>query len=164
MTELTRIADQLDRAFDGDAWHGDPLMKILDGVTAAQAASHPIANAHSIWEIVHHLFAWKTAVPFRLRGVAKELHGADDWPPVTFNEDLRDLAWNRAMTLLTTAHVELAAAVRAFPEAKLDDLAPARDHSYYVLMHGMVQHDLYHAGQIVILKIAILKKALTARA
>jgi uncharacterized damage-inducible protein DinB len=152
MSELTRIADQFDRAFDGDAWHGDPLMKILDGITAEQAVSRPVTNAHSIWEIVHHLLAWKSAVPSRLRGEVKELHGADDWPPVA---DLIDAAWARCLVDLRNAHNALVAAVRAFPESKLDDMAPARDHSYYVLMHGMVQHDLYHAGQI-----AILKKAL----
>lgn len=156
MTELTRIADQLDRAFDGDAWHGDPLMKLLDGVTAAQSALHPIANAHSIWEIVHHLLAWKTAVPFRLRGEVKELHGADDWPPVT---DASEAAWAKCLGDLRGAHNALVAAVRALPQSKLDELVPNRDHSYYVLMHGMVQHDLYHAGQI-----AILKKAIAARA
>jgi uncharacterized damage-inducible protein DinB len=153
MPELTRIADQLDRAFDGDAWHGDPLMTILDGVTASQASARPIANAHSIWEIVHHLLAWKTAVPVRLRGEVRELHGADDWPPVT---DTSDAAWRSCLSDLREAHAALVAAVRAFPESKLDDLAPGRDHSYYVLLQGMVQHDLYHAGQI-----AILKKAVT---
>jgi uncharacterized damage-inducible protein DinB len=156
MTELTRIADQLDRAFDGDAWHGDPLLKILDDITAAQAASHPVPNAHSIWEIVHHLLAWKTAIPVRLRGEVKELQGTDDWPPVT---DPSDAAWAKCLSDLRSAHNKLVAAVRTFPESKLNNLAPARDHSYYVLLHGMVQHDLYHAGQI-----AILKKALSARA
>jgi len=152
MSEISRIADQLDRAFDGDAWHGDPLMTILDGVTAAQAAAHPIPNAHSMWEIVHHLLAWKTAVPIRLRGEVKELHGAEDWPPVT---DTSDAAWRNCLSDLRDKHAALVAAARAFPESKLNDLAPARDHSYYVLLHGMVQHDLYHAGQIAILKKAV---------
>ena len=152
MSELSRIADQLDRAFDGDAWHGDPLMSILDGVTATQAAAHPVPNAHSIWEIVHHLLAWKTAVPVRLRGEVRELHGAEDWPPVT---DTNDAAWRNCLSDLRTRHAALVAAVCVFPESKLNDLAPARDHSYYVLLHGMVQHDLYHAGQIAILKKAV---------
>lgn len=149
MTELTRIADQLDRGFQGDAWHGDPLMKILDGVTSAQAAAHPIPGAHSMWEIVNHLRAWKAAVPTRLRGEVKELHGEDDWPPVT---DTTDSAWRDCINDLRRQHESLMVAVRAFPESTLDDMAPARDHSYYVLLHGMVQHDLYHAGQIAILK------------
>jgi hypothetical protein len=101
---------------------------------------------------MHHLLAWKTAVPARLRGEVKELHGADDWPPVT---DASETTWRACLENLRAKHNALVAAVRAFPEAKLNDMAPARDHSYYVLLHGIVQHDLYHAGQI-----AILKKAL----
>ena len=62
MTEATRIADQLRRAFGGEAWHGDSVFEILDGVTAAQAAAHPIKNAHSIWELVLHIGAWDGAV------------------------------------------------------------------------------------------------------
>jgi len=152
MSETTRIADQLDRAFDGDAWHGDPLMTILDGITAAQAAARPIPNAHSIWEIVHHLVAWKTAVPIRLRGEVKEIHGAEDWPLVT---DTSDAGWRNCLSDLRNSHAAFTAAVRAFPESRLNENAPARDHSYYVLLHGMVQHDLYHAGQIAILKKAV---------
>jgi len=149
MTEIDRIANQLERGFHGDAWHGDPLMKILDGVSAKQAAAQPIKDAHSIWEIVNHLRAWKAAVPVRLRGEAKELHGADDWPPVT---DTSDAAWRNCVSDLRQKHEAFIYAVRAFPESKLNDNAPARDHSYYVLLQGMVQHDLYHAGQIAILK------------
>jgi hypothetical protein len=149
MTEIERIADQLSRGFDGDAWHGDPLMKVLDGITAAQAASHPINGAHAIWEVVNHLRAWRAAVPIRLAGKVAELQGADDWPPVT---DTSDTAWRNCLGDLRERNEVFMKAVRAFPENKLNDNAPNRDHSFYVLLHGMVQHDLYHAGQIAILK------------
>jgi uncharacterized damage-inducible protein DinB len=149
MTEIERIADQLDRAFDGDAWHGDPLMKILDGVAAAQAAAHPVKGAHSIWEIVNHLRTYRTIVPIRLSGKPRELTDSEDWPPVT---DTSDNAWRNSLSDLRERQEAFMKAVRAFPERKLSDNAPHRDHSYYVLLQGMVQHDLYHAGQIAILK------------
>jgi uncharacterized damage-inducible protein DinB len=149
MTELERIADQLDRAFDGDAWHGDPLMKILDNVTAAQAAAHPVKGAHSIWEIVNHIRAWRPAIQARLAGKVAELSGEQDWPPVT---DTSDAAWRNSISDLRERHQAFMRAVRAFPESKLSENAPNRDHTYYVLLQGMVQHDLYHAGQIAILK------------
>jgi uncharacterized damage-inducible protein DinB len=149
MTEIDRIADQLERGFDGDAWHGDSLLKILEGVNARQAAATPIANAHSIWEIVNHIRAWRTAVEARLAGQVRELAGTADWPPVT---DRSDTAWRDCIRDLCQRHQSFITAVRAFPESKLNDMAPNRDHSYYVLLHGMVQHDLYHAGQIAILK------------
>src|SRR3954467_3332881 len=144
MTEIDRIVDQLERAFDGDAWHGDPLMKILDGVTAQQAAAHPIAGAHSIWEIVNHIRAWRPAVEARLAGQVRELDGSADWPPAT---DTSDNAWRDCISDLSERHKSFMTAVRAFPESKLAEDAPNRDHSFYVLLHGMVQHDLYHAGQ-----------------
>jgi len=152
MSEIERIADQLERGFEGDAWHGDPLMKILDSVTAQQAAARPVKGAHSIWEIVHHILAWKAAIPVRLRGEVKELLGQGDWPPVT---DTTDPAWRNCLSELREKHAELVKAVKKFPENKLEEMAPNRDHSYYVMLQGMVQHDLYHAGQIAILKKAV---------
>ncbi len=149
MTELDRIADQISRGFDGDAWHGDPLMKILDGVSARQAAAHSINDAHSIWEIVNHISAWRPAIVTRLSGKAAELKGKDDWPPVT---DTSDAAWRNCLSDLRQRHNALMQAVRAFPENKLNQNAPNRDHSNYVMLQGIVQHDLYHAGQIAILK------------
>lgn len=149
MTETDRIADQLERGFSGDAWHGDPLLKILEGVTAKQAAATPIPNAHSIWEIVNHIRAWRPTIEARLNGQVRELAGPADWPPVS---DTSETAWRDCVRDLIHRHQSFLAAVRAFPESKLNDLAPNRDHSYYVMLHGVVQHDLYHAGQIAILK------------
>ena len=154
MTEIERIADQLERGFDGDAWHGDPLLKILEGVTAKQAAAAPVKNAHSIWEIVNHIRAWRSAVEARLNGQVRELAGAADWPPVG---DTSDTAWRDTIRDLCQRHQSFMKAVRAFPESKLNENAPNRDHSYYVMLQGMVQHDLYHAGQIAILKKAASK-------
>src|ERR1035437_3500929 len=74
-----RIADQLRRAFSGDAWHGDSVFEILEGVNAAQAAAHPIKNAHSIWELVLHIAAWDGAVLHRLGGAAVELSDTENF-------------------------------------------------------------------------------------
>ena len=86
MSEAARIADQLRRAFDGEAWHGDSLFEILEGVTAAQAAARPVKNAHTIWELVLHIAAWDGAVLRRLGGTAVELSDAENFPPVTDSE------------------------------------------------------------------------------
>lgn len=152
MSEIERIADQLDRAFQGDAWHGDPVVKILEGLSAKQANLHPVRGAHSIWEIVNHLRAWKVTIPVRLTGEVKELSSREDWPIVTDNSDA---SWRNSVSDLRQCHEEFMKAVRAFPESKLSEMAPNRDHTYYHMLHGMVQHDLYHAGQIAILKKAV---------
>src|ERR1035437_4020344 len=81
--EAAHIADQLRRAFSGDAWHGDSVFEILEGVNAAQAAAHPIKKAHSIWELVLHIAAWDGAVLQRLGGAAVELSDAQNFPAVT---------------------------------------------------------------------------------
>ena len=66
MTEVQRIREQFQRAFNGEAWHGPSVLKILDGVTAQQAAAHPIPGAHSIWELTLHIAAWENACRRRL--------------------------------------------------------------------------------------------------
>ena len=66
MSEIDRIIDQLEREHAGDPWHGSPLSAILDGITAGDAALKPLAGAHSIWELVLHMTAWKREVRRRL--------------------------------------------------------------------------------------------------
>jgi uncharacterized damage-inducible protein DinB len=78
-SEAARIANQLGRAFDGAAWHGDSLFEILAEVTPAQAAARPIQGAHSIWELVLHIAAWDDAVLRRFAGVAVELSDAENF-------------------------------------------------------------------------------------
>jgi len=152
MTEATRIADQLRRAFGGEAWHGDSVFEILDGVTAAQAAAHPIKNAHSIWELVLHIAAWDGAVLRRLGGVAVELSDAENFPQVT---DASETAWRTALARVRRVHEELVAAVATLPESRLYEMVPGKEgahYTFYYMLHGVAQHELYHAGQIALLK------------
>ncbi len=149
MSEIARIADQLHRAFYGEAWHGPSVLELLRQVSAERAAAHPLPSAHSVWEVVNHITAWKRAIPVRLRGTAIELSGEQDWPPVS---DASAAAWERALRELETAHAELEAAVRLLPDSRLTDPVAGRDYDVYFMLHGLVQHDLYHAGQIAVLK------------
>ena len=66
MTEVERILDQYDRAMHGDAWHGEPIWQILEGISAEQAAHRPLAQRHTIWEIVAHMTFWETEVHRRI--------------------------------------------------------------------------------------------------
>ena len=81
-TEVERIRDQFRRAFDGEAWHGPSVLQLLNGITAEQAAAHPIPGAHSIWELVLHVAAWRGAVAARLGGKSPDLPDVGDWPAV----------------------------------------------------------------------------------
>ena len=152
MSEATRIADQLTRAFAGEAWHGDSLFEILEGVTAKQAAARPIKNAHSIWELVLHIAAWDNAVLRRFGGVAVELSDAQNFPPVT---DASETAWRKALAEVRRVHEELVEAVSVLPDSQLDEMVPGKEgahYTFYYMLHGVAQHELYHAGQIALLK------------
>lgn len=156
MSEVDRIHDQFRRAFDGEAWHGPAVMALLNGVTAEQAAARPIAGAHTIWELTQHIRAWESACLRRLNGDPAQLPDSEDW--VALN-DFSEAAWEQTKQALVDTHNQLLGKISALDEARLDQ--PIMDHpsipfsSTYVTLHGGVQHALYHAGQI-----AILKKAL----
>jgi uncharacterized damage-inducible protein DinB len=152
MSEASRIADQLRRAFDGDAWHGDSVLEILNGVTAAQAAARPITHAHSIWELVLHIAAWDGVVLRRLGGAAVELADAENFPPV---KDTSEAAWRKALAGVRRVHEELVSAVSVLPDSRLGEMVPGKQgahYTFYYMLHGVVQHELYHAGQVALLK------------
>jgi uncharacterized damage-inducible protein DinB len=150
MTEIERATDQLRRAYEGEAWHGPALREVLAGVTAEQAAARPIAAAHTIWEIVHHLAAWEHTVARRLGGEAVHDPPEGDWPPVTRTGEE---AWRAALDWLERGHRTLLAAVAALDDEGLERIpVPGGRATAYMQLHGSAQHHLYHAGQIAVLK------------
>jgi len=156
MSELERIRDQFQRAFNGDAWHGPSVLALLEGVTAVQAAAHPVPGAHSIWELTLHIAAWESACRRRLQGDRAQLTDEENFPQI---ENASEDAWQAAKQHLIANHQALLEAISSADESKLDrpiiENSDTPFSSAYVTLHGGVQHDLYHAGQI-----AILKKAL----
>jgi uncharacterized damage-inducible protein DinB len=146
-TETRRIADQLRRALSGEAWHGDAISELLSGVSAEQAKAHPLERSHNIQEIVLHIEAWTRAALDPIQGISMpRLYETEkDWPAATGD-------WDEAIATLTTTGERLAQAIEAFPDDRLEDIVPGRDYNFYYLFHGIVQHSLYHAGQIAILK------------
>ena len=157
MTESVRLADQIRRAFEGNAWHGDSVLELLAGVDAKTAAAKPIANAHSIWELLLHIGAWDDAVRRRTGGEAVTLSDEQNFPSV---REVSEAAWRQAIESVKQTHNQLIQAVAAFPDSRLMDPVPGKTEKYYnffYLFSGIVQHELYHAGQI-----ALLKKAQAA--
>jgi uncharacterized damage-inducible protein DinB len=157
MSELQRIADQLRLSWQGEAWSGPSLRETLEGVTAAQAVEKPLKNGHSIWELVLHLTTWSKVARRRFQGEVFEVSEAEDWSAVGYTSEA---AWQIALADLEQANNDLVASLEAAAtipssDARLAELAPGKDHTIYVLLHGTAQHNLYHAGQI-----SLLKKAL----
>jgi uncharacterized damage-inducible protein DinB len=152
-TETHRINSQLKRAQEGQAWHGPSLRELLDGVTAEQAAAKPIPNAHSIWELINHIIAWEQIATRRLEGEGEiEIPDEINFPPVT---DASEAAWQATLQALEASHRSLREAVKKIDDARLEEIAPGASYSIYFLLHGVIQHDLYHAGQISLLKKAM---------
>ena len=120
-------------------------------MTAAQAAARPFGSAHSIWEIVTHLAYWVRIVGRRLTESEPVLpsEGSEDWPGI--GEPTED-AWRQAVSRLQDAHEELCRQLASLPESKLAERVPGKGYDAYVMLHGLAQHDAYHAGQIVLLK------------
>jgi uncharacterized damage-inducible protein DinB len=155
MTEIERILDQLKRAYEGNAWHGPAVKEVLAGVTAEQAHARPLRNAHSIWELMRHLAVWEDVGRRRLEGdrAQIEISSPEDWPAPS---DTSEAAWEQAKAALDRGHEALVEAIARVPESRLDEPIFEGMSTVYVTLHGVIQHDLYHAGQI-----AMLKKALS---
>jgi len=150
MSETHRINSQLKRAYQGEAWHGPSLRELLDGVSAAQAAAKPIANAHSVWELVNHVIAWEQIVRRRLEGeMLAEIPNEMNFPPVS---DTSEEAWQMTLRALETSNQALRDSIKRIDDAKLEEIVPGTGYSNYFMLHGTIQHDLYHAGQIALLK------------
>ncbi len=149
-TESALIADQLHRAFYGDAWHGPALMELLADVDAGTAAAKPVPDAHSIWELVLHVEVWDGAMLRRLEGKRFQPTGVDNFPLVPPKPT--QAAWRKTVALLRRTHDLLVRTVAGLDGARLEERVPGKRYNFRFMLHGVMQHELYHAGQIAILK------------
>lgn len=156
MTERERLLEELAHAWNGDPWHGSSAADILEGIDATTAAAHPIPGAHSIWELVLHMTGWVREAARRLEGNEPGEPECGDWPEPG---DTSARAWKAAVADLGAAHDELRAVVASLEESTLTGLpAGVRNRALgtgvnaYRLLHGIAQHDAYHAGQIALLR------------
>jgi uncharacterized damage-inducible protein DinB len=153
-TERNRLLDMMARIHSGDAWHGPSVMAALDGVDAARASAHPLRDAHSIWEIALHVIGWRREVAARARGKAPSLPEEGDWPTPGVDE----AAWTATKAALDASHHELVTLVSDLPDdalerpvGRLRDAGLGAGVTTAIMLHGIVQHDAYHAGQMALL-------------
>jgi uncharacterized damage-inducible protein DinB len=152
-SELERLEAQIARSFEGEAWHGPSVLEALEDVTPEAACAHPVAGGHSIWELVLHLGGTYRLVLRRLQGNDAPLAPIEDWPPVPAPTVS---SWRDATRSLRELNQKLRTAVLGFDPQRLDQpLVAEPPYTAYTQFIGITQHDLYHGGQI-----AILKKAL----
>ena len=156
MSEASTISAMLKSISHGPAWHGPPVVQVLEGVSAGQAARRPVDGAHSVWEILLHMNAWQDHAANVADGAdGAPLEGDRDWPPVPTSHSEED--WEAARLHFEGGGQEIRERIAHFDEARLHETVPGRDFPMKVLLHGIVHHNLYHCGQL-----ALLKKALNA--
>ena len=151
MPEAARILDQLHRAYEGPAWHGPALREVLAGVSCQTAARRPIPEAHTIWELVLHLTVWMSVPTRRIAGAEiPTLPPDQDWPAAP---EPSEAGWQQALDQLAQAQFSLESEVSKLPDDRLREKVLGKvPYSIYTMLHGVVQHNLSHAGQIALLK------------
>ena len=149
MSDIARIVDELERIYDGDAWHGPSLRETLKGVSAAQAAARPIADAHNIWEILRHIAGWNDVVRRRLEGHPTDEPVEGDFPQITGTSEA---AWAEALAKLEESHRRLISQISSLGPERLQQTAAGEEYTVSFMLHGMIRHIVYHSGQIALLK------------
>ena len=149
MNEVKFVMDQLRTTFSGDSWHGPSVMKTLEGIDAVQAAARPLGERHTIWELVDHMTYWLEEVHKALK--AKEMPRPEkviDWPRMGSGEE----QWRESVRRLEAAVNTLLDELVTWNTKDLEKTVGGANYSYRQMLHGAVHHNLYHTGQIAILK------------
>jgi len=146
------LLDLLDEAFDRKAWHGTNLRGSVRRLDARGAAWRPGPGRHSAWELAVHAAYWKYAVRRQLTGEKRGSfpESGSNWFPRPDQAD--EAAWRRDVALLVKQHRELRAVVAGLTAASLRRKPKGSRHTVAALVRGAACHDLYHAGQIQLLK------------
>jgi DinB family protein len=152
ITATGLLLEILDQAFDQKSWHGTTLRGSLRGLTPAAALWRPAANRHNIWELALHTAYWKYAVRRRLAGeaIGSFDRKPNNWPDVPDPADAR--AWKRDVKLLEAEHRRLRETVGSLTPAQLARRSPKGVWTNAEEIHGVAAHDLYHSGQIQLIK------------
>ncbi|HYJ85416.1 MAG TPA: DinB family protein [Pyrinomonadaceae bacterium] len=152
--EITTILEMIDQAFDRRSWHGTNLKGSIKGMQAKDAAWRPAPGRHNIWELVVHAAYWKYIVRRRLLSEAKgsfALKGSN-WIERPISGYATEEAWKADVRLLIATHKSLREGVAALSPAELHKTPPDSKVSNFEMVVGIAAHDLYHAGQIQLIK------------
>lgn len=156
MTDPNQLALQVRQAVTGPMWHGPSINEALEGLTYVAANSRPIGSAHSIWELALHIASWADIARTRLGDrILPDPPRSRDWPPVPAPSPS---AWRQAVEQIGSSYDALANHIEFFTPEALAKTVPGRDYTVETMVRGVIEHGVYHAGQV-----AILRKALVRR-
>lgn len=150
--EIHRIAHILKHVYEGEAWHGPSVKEVLEDVDASLAIKRLSPTTHNIAELVIHMTNWRVFALEKLTGSLTYdiiLNSEADWTAVN---ELSPERWQEILETLEDTQTELLEIVEKFSPNKINDIVPGRRYSFYILLHGIIQHDIYHAAQIAQIK------------
>lgn len=156
MTEPKELARLVRQAVSGPMWHGPSIDEALSGLNYVAANSRPVPGAHSPWELALHIASWADIARLRLgERVIPDPSRAKDWPPVPAPSPS---AWRQAVEQIGSAYDALATHLEWMKPEDLQRIVPGRDYTVETMVRGVIEHGVYHAGQVAILKKALVKR------
>jgi len=148
MQETERIIKLFENLFEGSPWIDVNLNGSLEQIPSAVAAKKLSANRNSIWEIVNHIIGWRLNVLKRING--KEITSPDNNYFETIKET-SESAWRETLAQLKDSQRQWINFLKTFNEDDFTKVYPGNNMTYYEHIHGIIQHDAYHLGQIILL-------------
>jgi uncharacterized damage-inducible protein DinB len=149
---IASLLRSIDEAFDRHSWHGPNLRGSLRGLSARDAAWRPGRSRHSVWEIALHAAYWKYAARRRLTGERRGSFALAGSNWLAMPAAPSEAEWKRAVALLVDEHRRLRAVVAGLGASDLGRASKGGRESHERIVRGVIAHDLYHAGQIQLLK------------
>lgn len=150
--EVQRIRFSLKMAYNGTPWHGNSLLHLVKGVDYQQAHQKPLPQSHSIWELIQHILNWREFVIKKLEGEEEfdiKLNSSEDWTPTKAPIEAK---WQSVLSELVESQQVILEILESWEDDQLDELVPGKDYTYYTMLHGIIEHDIYHSGQIALVR------------
>ncbi len=148
MTELKRLYHSFASLYKGDSWLGITIASVLAGIDARQAAQRIIPRSNTIWEITEHMISWRENVMQRLNGRIMTTPEHNYFTPIA---DSSASAWQDTINRFEQTQEAWLHFLDRFPASSLETIYPPNQLTYYEHIQGVLQHDAYHLGQIVML-------------
>lgn len=146
--ETIRISHLFKNIYDGNPWAASTIFPLLNTINAKQAATKVLPNCNTIWEIVNHITRWRENVLLRIQGKIRPAPAHNYFTAV---KDTSEAAWHKTLTKLHNSQENWITVLKGFNNSYLETLYAADDFNYYEHIHGILHHDAYHLGQIVML-------------
>lgn len=152
MTEIQNLLALLKNNYNGQMWYGNNFLHVLKGITHEIAFTRPFAGAHNIAELLAHMLAWRQFAIQQIKGntaFTVEIDSEQDWP--VYNQPDAGL-WKQLSEELQQTQTELETLLGNAPPALLEQTVPGTEFNFYLLLHGILHHDVYHLAQIALVK------------